>query len=85
MTLHGKEKTENKRLIVSLKENGSFELDFEVTKEQVDESEITLFKKIYKQFIENDIKSLFYMGFVKMNTTYCFSKIPEDLQNQIED
>ena len=65
MTLHGKEKTENKRLIVSLKENGSFELDFEVTKEQVDESEITLFKKIYKQFIENDIKSLFYMGFLK--------------------
>ncbi|AZV57101.1 DEAD/DEAH box helicase [Clostridium sp. AWRP] len=65
MILHSKEKTENKRLIVSLKENGSFELDFEVIKEHVDESEITLFKKIYKQFIENDIKSLFYMGFLR--------------------
>jgi len=65
MTLHSEEKTKNKRLIVSLKENGSFELDFEVTKEQVDENEFKLFKEIYNRFIEDDIKALFYMGFLK--------------------
>lgn len=63
------EEIKNSQLIASLKENGAFELDFEVIKEQVDESEIRIFNEIYKHFVENDIKAMFYMGFLERTET----------------
>lgn len=72
MIVHGKDKTEqvkNKQLIAVIKENGSFELDFEIVKENIDENKISVFKEIYKRFVENDIMALFYMGFLEKTKT----------------
>lgn len=56
-------KIENKELIVILKPESMFEIDWQETKEKMDENQIVLQEEIYKRFIENSNDALFFLGF----------------------
>lgn len=56
---------ENKELIAVLQPEGSFELDWQITKEKIDGEQILLEEKIYKRFVENTDEALFFMGFLE--------------------
>ncbi len=53
----------NKELIAVIKPDGAFEIDWQETKEQIDESQIEIQEKLYKQFMENPDEALFSLGF----------------------
>ncbi|MGK0466224.1 hypothetical protein [Clostridium sp.] len=68
MILHNKEestKDQNKELIVIFKQEGIFELDFQVTKEKFSEEQIVIQQEINKRFAKNHNEGVFFLGFLK--------------------
>jgi len=72
------EKT-NKELIVILRADGSFELDWQITQEQFDGNQILVQREINRRFIENANEALLYLGFldksVSMSDSLSFLRI----------
>ena len=68
MILHNNEesaKDQTKELIVIFKQNGVFELDFQVTKEKFSEEQIEIQQNINNCFVENHNEGVFFLGFFK--------------------
>ncbi len=61
MVLNHKE--ESKELIVLIKPEGSFELDFQCANEQIDENEAALQEEFYRRFTKNEDEALLFLGF----------------------
>jgi hypothetical protein len=55
--------TTNKELIVIIKPDGLFELDLQVTEEQIDKDQIVFQEEIYRRFMEDADEALLYLGF----------------------
>jgi non-specific serine/threonine protein kinase len=55
-------KEESKELIVVIKPEGVFELDYQETKEKFDENQILLQQEFHKRFAENEGEALLFLG-----------------------
>ncbi|MDR3586745.1 MAG: DEAD/DEAH box helicase [Desulfosporosinus sp.] len=53
----------NNELIVIIQAYGTFELDWQVTEVQIDESQIVFQDEVYKRFLENAHEALIFLGF----------------------
>ncbi len=60
MVLNSKE--ENKELIIVIKPEGSFEIDFQETNEKLDENQVFLQEEFYNRFTKNADEALLYLG-----------------------
>lgn len=56
-------KTTNKDLIVIIQANGSFELDWQITLEPMDNSQVVFREEVYKRFLENAQEAILFLGF----------------------
>lgn len=63
------EETTNKELIVILKPEGSFELDWQATSEMIDRGLITFQEELYRRFRENADEALLFLGFSERSLT----------------
>jgi SNF2 family DNA or RNA helicase len=71
MILHSNEKiveAENKELIAVLQPEGIFELDWQETKEQLDNNQLDMQQEVYKRYIKDSTQALFHMGFSEKAT-----------------
>lgn len=57
------EETKNMELIAIIKPDVAFEIDWQETKEKLDENQIAVQEKLYKHFKENSDEALFSLGF----------------------
>jgi SNF2 family DNA or RNA helicase len=68
MILHNKEesaKNQNKELIIIFKQEGIFELDWQVTKENFSEEQIEIQQNINNRFVKNHNEGVFFLGFIE--------------------
>ncbi|MBU3126316.1 DEAD/DEAH box helicase [Clostridium tagluense] len=68
MTINNKEKSidnKHKELIVIFKQDGIFELDFQVTKEKLNEEQIAIQQGINNHFAENENQGMLFLGFLE--------------------
>jgi len=66
MTIHNidkSEENENKELIVIFKQDGVFELDFQVSKEKLSEEQIALQREIHNMYTKSENEGMFFIGF----------------------
>ncbi len=56
-------KATSKELIVIIQAEGSFELDWQITVEQLDRNQIDFQEEVYKRFLENANEGLIFLGF----------------------
>ncbi|MGH4120785.1 DEAD/DEAH box helicase [Clostridium sp.] len=68
MMLHNKEestKDQSKELIVIFKQEGFFELDFQMTSEKFSEDQIVIQQEINNRFVKNHNEGVFFLGFLE--------------------
>ncbi|MBU3101999.1 MULTISPECIES: hypothetical protein [Clostridium] len=59
------EENENKELIVIFKQDGTFELDFQVSKENFSEDQIEIQQEIHNRYIKCENQGMFFIGFLE--------------------
>lgn len=68
MTIHNikkSEENENKELIVIFKQDGAFELDFQVSKEKFSDNQIEIQQEIHNRYIKSENQGIFFIGFLE--------------------
>lgn len=68
MTIHNidiSEENEDKELIVIIKQDGIFELDFQVSEEKFNETQISIQHEIHNRYAKSENEGMFFIGFLE--------------------